>query len=66
MPIFYPDGREATTIAEMREALPSVPPNECFGCYLGDCAPEMHDIPDACQYFAAGAYVVELPPDDAA
>ena len=64
MPIFYPDGREATTIAEMREAIPSCPPNECFGCYLGDCAPEMHDVPDACQYLGGFVVTLDLPDDE--
>jgi hypothetical protein len=58
MPIFYSDGREATTTAQMREAL-NVPGGECLGCWLGDAAPEMHDIPDACEYL--GGFIYELP-----
>lgn len=64
MPIFFPDGREAKTMAEMREALPSVPSNECFGCYLGDCAPEMHDRPEVCEYAGGFVYTLRDPATD--
>jgi len=30
------------TVAEARKAL-RIPEHACFGCYLGDCAPETHD-----------------------
>lgn len=30
------------TVPEARIVL-KIPKGECFGCYLGDCAPEAHD-----------------------
>ena len=35
------DGRYYT-VAEARRLL-RIPKHACFGCYLGDCAPETHD-----------------------
>jgi hypothetical protein len=63
MPIILQDGTEA----EIPRDLPRVraefriPGGECLGCYLGDCSPDMHDIPDACEY--GGGYVVCLSED---
>lgn len=62
MPIIFRDGTEAEIprdIPRVREEF-VIPGGECLGCYLGDCAPEMHDIPDACEYL--GGYTVHLDP----
>lgn len=40
-PLITIDG-EKRTIPEAREIL-RIPEGECFGCYLGDCAPATHD-----------------------
>lgn len=59
MPIII-DGREIKIPDEIplaRKAF-NVPPGECFGCFLGDAGPEMHDVPDACEYL--GGYIVHL------
>lgn len=59
MPIIV-EGREVAIPEEIPLARVAfgVPGGECFGCYLGDCAPEMHDIPDACQYL--GGFLLDL------
>jgi len=60
MPIILRDGSEAEIprdIARVRIEF-GIPGGECLGCYLGDCAPEMHDVPDACEYL--GGWVVDL------
>lgn len=56
-------GGERVTIPEARVLL-GIPPNECFGCYLGDCAPQMHDLPDACDFGIDGGIIVTLPAPD--
>jgi hypothetical protein len=64
MPIII-DGREIAIPAEIplaRERF-GVPAGECFGCFLGDAGPEMHDVPDACEYL--GGFVYRLDPEDA-
>lgn len=63
MPILFPDGREAKTLKEMREAIPSIPVECCFGCYLGDCDLALHDVPDDCDYL--GGFVYTLPTEEA-
>jgi hypothetical protein len=59
MPIFIED-RELKLPEEIpvaREAF-GVEADECFGCFLGDCDPEMHDRPATCEY--AGGYIYSL------
>jgi len=51
------DGRDVP-INEARVQL-GIPAGNCFGCWLGDAGPEMHDVPDDCEYL--GGYVYELP-----
>jgi hypothetical protein len=60
VPIILRDGTEAEIprdLAKVREQF-RVPGGECLGCYLGDAGPEMHDVPDACEYL--GGWVVRL------
>jgi hypothetical protein len=37
-----------------------VPDGECFGCFIGDCGIEFHDIPDACEYLGGFLYTLEV------
>jgi hypothetical protein len=66
MPIILKNGSEA----RIPEDIPRVraefriPGGECLGCWLGDAAPEMHDIPDACEYL--GGFAVDLDDDEGA
>jgi len=46
------------TVAEARKLL-NVPDGVCFGCYLGDCAPETHDVPDDCEYLGGFVYTLD-------
>jgi len=42
-------GGRRITIPEAREIL-GIPEDECFGCFLGDAGPEMHDLEEACEW----------------
>src|SRR5262245_26741669 len=53
------NGRDVS-IGEARRVL-GIPDGECFGCYLGDAAPQMHDLPSACEFADGTAYVYTLP-----
>jgi len=60
MPIILRDGSEAEIprdIPKVRKEW-NIPGGVCFGCYLGDCDPAMHDVPDACEYL--GGFVLDL------
>jgi len=60
MPIILKDGSEAQIprdIPKVREEF-KIPGGVCLGCWLGDCSPAMHDLPDACEYL--GGYVVTI------
>lgn len=61
MPIILSDATEAEIprdISRVRAEF-GVPSGECLGCYLGDCSPDMHDVPDACDYLNGFVFGLE-------
>jgi len=61
VPIILSDNSEAQIprdIPRVRAEL-KMPGGECLGCYLGDASPDLHDIPDACEYFGGFVFTVD-------